>query len=294
MENQYINFKKQREIGEVISDTFKFIRENYKLLFTLIFKIAGPAFLILMLCLGYYMYVTMGIFESLGTSPNLLLEGGYLTVGIFVAAILMLVSLVLYFSLLYGTVLNFIKSYVENKGIVNEQEVRQGVKNNIWDLLGIGIVTSIMIFFGFLLCFFPGIYLMVPLSLVFSILIFDKLGISESISYSFTLVKDNWWVTFATLLVMWLLMYLISLIFSLPALFYSLIKGFTMAQEGSMANPLEMFDWVYLLLNLISSIAQYLLYTITVISTVFIYFNLNERKNFTGTFETIDNLGKEE
>lgn len=294
MENQYINFKKQREIGEVISDTFKFIRENYKLLFTLIFKIAGPAFLILMLCSGYYMYVTLGVFESLGTSPNLLLEGGYLTAGIFVAAILMLVSLVLYFSLLYGTVLNFIKSYVENKGIVNEHEVRQGVKNNVWDLLGIGIVTSIMIFFGFLLCFFPGIYLMVPLSLVFSILIFDKLGISESISHSFTLIKDNWWVTFATLLVMWLLMYLISLIFSLPALFYSLIKGFTMTQEGSMANPFEMFDWVYLLLNLISSIAQYLLYTITVISTVFIYFNLNERKNFTGTFETIDNLGKEE
>ena len=37
MTNNYINFKRQRELGEVISDTFKFLRENYRLLFKMIF-----------------------------------------------------------------------------------------------------------------------------------------------------------------------------------------------------------------------------------------------------------------
>ena len=52
MNDNYINFRRHRELGEVITDTFKFIRENYKLLFKLIFKIAGPAFAILILCMA--------------------------------------------------------------------------------------------------------------------------------------------------------------------------------------------------------------------------------------------------
>lgn len=295
MKNTYINFKKQREIGEIISDTFKFLRENYKQLFTLIFKIAGPAFLILILSAGYYMYVSLGIFSMFSVSDPLL--ASELTEnlgGIFIAFFVMLVSLAIYFSLLYGTVLNFIKSYVENQGKVNEIQVFQGAKNDFWNLLGAGVLTGIMIFFGLLVCFLPGIYLLVPLSLVFSIMVFDKLPIADAISQCFVLVKNNWWVTFATLLVMWLLIYVIGIIFGLPAIFYGFFKGFTMAQEGSVANPQEMFDWVYILLNLISTVAQYLLYTVTVVSTAFIYFNLNEQKNFTGTFETIENLGNKE
>ncbi len=294
MENQYINFKKQREIGEIISDTFKFLRENYKLLFTLIFKITGPAFLILLLSAGYYLFVSIGIFEEIGDTPNLLFSGALLTPQIFLALFIMLISLIIYSSLLYGTVLHFIKSYIENKGVIDETEVKFGVKNSVWELIGTSVITGIMVFFGLMLCIFPGIYLMVPLSLTFSILIFDKLGITESISHCFTLIKGNWWVTFASLFVMWLLTYVIGIIFSLPAIFYSLIKGFTMAKEGSMANPSQFFDWVYLVLNLISSVAQYLLYTIMVIATAFIYFSLNEQKNFTGTMENIDNLGKRE
>ena len=294
MENQYINFKKQREIGQIINDTFKFLRENYKLLFGLIFKIAGPAFLILLLCVGYYLYLSIGMFETLETSPNMIFSGDFLTPQIFLALFIMLVALMIYSSLLYGTVLHFIKSYIENKGIVDESEVKYGVRHSIWELIGTTFICGIMVFFGLMLCFFPGIYLMVPLSLTFSILIFDKLGVIDSISHCFTLIRGNWWVTFATLFVIWLLIYIIGVIFSLPAVFYSLFKGFTMAEEGTMANPSSLFDWVYLALNLLSSVAQYLLYSIMVIASAFVYFNLNEKKNFTGTMESIDNLGKRE
>lgn len=295
MGNSYINFKKQREIGEIISDTFKFIRGNYKSLFTLIIKNTGPAFLILILSAGYYMYVTLGTISMFDISnpeaSSALVEN---MSGFFMAFLLMLCSMMIYFSLLYGTVLHFIKSYLKNDGKVDEEEVHHGARNDFWNLLGAGVLTGIMIFFGLLVCFFPGIYLLVPLSLVFSIIVFEKLSVSESISSCFMLIKNNWWVTFATLLVMWILVYVIGFVFSIPAIFYSLVKGFTLAQENSIANSAEMFDWVYILLNLISTIAQYLLYTITVISTAFIYFNLNEKKNFTGTYESIDNLGQKE
>lgn len=294
MENDYLNFKKQRELGEIINDTFKFLRENYKLLFTLILKIAGPAFLILIVSAGYYMYATMNTFSILETSTPFenMIAGNF---ELFVlAALVMFASLLIYTTLLSGTVLNFIKSYIKNKGEVNEHEVGQDTRSDFWKLFGGGLLTGIMVFFGLLVCFFPGIYLMVPLSLIFAVLIFDKLSIGDSISHCFVLIKDNWWITFATLLIMWILVYIIGIVFSIPAIIYTLTKSLTMATETSGANIFQTFDWVYVALNLIGTIAQYLLYTITIISTGFIYFNLNEKKNFTGTLESIDNLGNRE
>jgi hypothetical protein len=51
-------------------------------------------------------------------------------------------------------------------------------------------------------------------------------------------------------------------------------------------------DPIYILLNVISTLAQFLLNLISIIAGVFIYFNLNEKKNFTGTYERIDSLGE--
>ena len=51
-------------------------------------------------------------------------------------------------------------------------------------------------------------------------------------------------------------------------------------------------DPVFLFLNMISTLAQFLLNLISVIAAAFIYFNLNEKKNFTGTYERIENLGE--
>src|SRR5690606_21807535 len=127
--------------------------------------IAGPAFLILLLCVGYYLYLSIGMFETLETSPNMIFSGDFLTPQIFLALFIMLVALMIYSSLLYGTVLHFIKSYIENKGIVDEPEVKNGVRHSVWELIGNSALVGIMIFFGLMLCFFPGIYLMVPLSL---------------------------------------------------------------------------------------------------------------------------------
>ena len=72
---------------------------------------------------------------------------------------------------------------------------------------------------------------------------------------------------------------------------YTFVKAFTISSEISQGDPSSMFDWVYVTLSVISNVFQYLLYIFYAIMTAFLYFNLNERKNYTGTIETIDNLG---
>jgi succinate dehydrogenase/fumarate reductase cytochrome b subunit len=119
---QTIQFKKQRELGEILTDTFKFIRENYKLLLSYIFKTTGPFFLILVIAVGYYTYSVAG---NTFASP---FESG---IGNFIISFLILIgALLLFYSALYGTILHYIKLYISNDGKVPETEVKAGVQKD--------------------------------------------------------------------------------------------------------------------------------------------------------------------
>lgn len=293
MSSKFIPFKKERELGEIISDSFRFLKENYKKLFTYIFKLTWPALLVLVLSLGMYLYSTVGMFSiSSLTNPN----GTTLFTGpksglIIMSLLFLLLSVGIFMTLLNGTVLHYVKSYVRNQGDVVWEEVQHGVTSDFWKLLGAIIIAYIMIVVGILFCIIPGIYLYVPLSLVLTIVVFDELNAIDAISQSFRLVKDNWWITFATLLVMGIIVYVCSLVFSIPIIIYSMVSIISSAQEVSASDPSSAFGWVFIALSIIARIGQFLLYTVTVISAAFIYYNLNEKKNDAGRIEQIDNLG---
>ena len=290
MNNNYIEFKKRRELGDILTDTFGFLRHNGKSLFGMLIKTSGIPFVILLLASGYYTHASADVLDPVNLS-----SGGLLGTGnMFIALFVMLITLLVFYGLLFGTVLHFIKSYIEGKGAVDQDAVSQGVKKDFGSMIGLGLLSGIIIFFGFMLCVIPGIYLYVPMSMVFSLLVFRNISVSDSINESFQLVKDEWWITFATLFVLGIIIWLISMVFSIPAVVYSLTKTFTAATESTMSDPSSMFDWVFIILNTISSAAQYILYIITAVATAFIYFNLNERKHSTGAFEQIESLGKSE
>ena len=278
-----IQFKKQREIGDIITDTFRFIRENYKLLLTYLLKTTGPFFLILVVAVGYYTYSVAG-------SPFENFSGD---IGNFIVSFMVLaVALMLFYSAMYGTILHYIKAYISNKGIVAEAEVVAGVKKDFFKLLLLSFLSAILVLAGFMMLVIPGIFLIVPLSLGGAILVFKNYSVSESISYSFTLIKDHWWITFITLFIIGILVYIIGLVFQVPLIIYTVIKTLTAVQEGSLANPELFRDWLFISLQIFSSIIQYLLSIITIIAIAFIYFNLNEHKHLTGTYETIEKLGE--
>lgn len=283
MRQDYIDFKQQRELGDIISDTFKFIRENYKAYFKSVIKIAWPAFLLLIAAVAYYSYTTVG------NSLMFIQDGGF-----FIGFGLLMVGLLLYYAVLNVAAFHFIKSYVSNHGKAKHEEVKQGVKTDLGKMFGLGAITWILIFVGLIILIIPGIYISVPLSISAAVLVFKNESIGSSISEGFHLVKDNWWMSFISLFLIWLIVYIISLIFQIPVLIYTFVKMFTMMEENSASatNVANMFDWVYLTLTIIASAIQYLLYAITPIGVAFVYYNLNEQKYFTGAYESIENLGK--
>ena len=149
-----------------------------------------------------------------------------------------------------------------------------------------------MVFIGFFLLVVTAFYVAVPLSLAAAILVFERKSVFESISISFQLIKGEWWMTFAAMLCIGIIIYLVGLVFQIPIIIYYIFKIFTSLDQMSAADPSSFFGTGYVILSVVSTMIQYIIYAILPIGFSLIYFNLNEIKNFTGTYETIENLGK--
>ena len=288
--NNYIEFKKQRELGEILSDSFVFIRNEFKPFLGTILKIVGPYILVMLISMGFYMY-TIGDIFNLTAIGNTSIST-YSPLIMVLAVVALLFSPIAAYVLAQGTVLHYIKSYIDNRGTTNYDEIRSGVYGSFWSLIGLGIIVGLSVFIGAMFCLIPGIYLAVPLSVSFAILVFLKKDTMESYQYSFTLIKENWWITFATLFVIYIIVAIASYAFSLPTIIYSWIKMGVFSGEMDAENFNVFNDPIYLLLNILSTLVQFLMNIIFLVATSLIFFNLNEKKNFTGTFERIESLGK--
>ncbi|AZQ57653.1 hypothetical protein EJ994_02090 [Maribacter sp. MJ134] len=290
MKTDYIEFKKQRELGDILSDTFAFLRAEFKPFFTTYFKIVGPFLLVMILALAAYLYFVGNIanimmFNSGNEAANL--------ATIFIIGLVYILSIMAVYTMSQSTVLHYIKSYSNGKGTTDFDTVQKEVYGSFWNFIGLGIMVGLSVMVGFICCIIPGIYLYVPLALSFSVLVFNRMGASDAYSYSFTLVKDEWWMTFATFFVIGIIVAIASYAFALPTAIYQWMKMGIFSGEMDAESMLDIFkDPIYILLNIVGTIGQFLLNLISVIAGVFIYFNLNEKKNFTGTYEQIENLGK--
>ncbi|WP_209405448.1 hypothetical protein [Pseudozobellia sp. WGM2] len=283
---QYIEFKKQRDLGEILSDTFAFLRNEFKPFFTTFFKIIGPYLVVMLICYGLYMYKVGDFFNFSITSSNEVVNV-FLLFAIGAAFVL---SIIATYVLAQSTTLHYIKSYSNNNGNVVFDTVKKEVYASFWSFIGLGILVGLCVGVGFMFCIIPGVYLYVPLVLSFSIMVFSQKNVSDAFSYSFNLVKDHWWNTFAALFVVGIIVYVASLAFAIPATIYNYAKMGILSGEIDAEN-FTTADPISILLGSISTLAQFLLNIITMVASVLIYFDLNEKKNFTGTYERIKNLG---
>lgn len=289
MHNQYIELKKKRELGDILSDTFSFLRSQFKPFFSTFLKIVGPYLLVMLISYGFYFsffgeLFTTGMYNKTMEGMNPLFFG--------ITALVLFCSVLATYVLSQATTLYYIQSYADNNGSINFEEIRSNVYAKFWSFIGLGILVGLSVGVGILFCCIPGIFLYVPLSLSFAILVFSKRGATDAFGYSFELVKGYWWITFATIFVLGIIVSVAGYAFSMPAVIYQYAKMGILAGEMDVENFGSSFiDPVYIILNLISTLAQFFLNIISVVAVALIYFNLNEIKNNEGTFERIKKLG---
>ncbi|CAZ94611.1 hypothetical protein [Zobellia galactanivorans] len=284
---QYIEFKKQREMGQILSDTFAFLRNDFKSFFTTFFKLVGPYLVAMIICYGFYLYQT-GDFIQRNDALSSSMGVPFL---FFTVTLAFLIALITSYIMAQATTIFYIKSYIKNEGNIDFDEIKQNVYDSFWKFIGLGFLVAICAGFGFLFCLIPGIYVYVPLSLSFCLLAFENKGVSDAFSDSFKLVKDYWWITFASLFVVGIIVMVTGYAFALPGTIYNYAKMGILSGEIDVEN-FGVADPISIALGSMSIFAQFLLNIISVVAGVLIYFDLNEKKNFTGTYERIKNLGR--
>jgi hypothetical protein len=287
-----IEFKKQRELGVILSDSFGFIREEFKPLLKVIFQISGPYLLLFLISMAFYIYSTGDVFNFSVIRSN---ADFFNLPLLFVSLLLFIIFGMLAYTFANSAILHYIKSYIENDGNANVDEVKQNVKDTFWGFFGLSFLKWITIIITMMLCLFPVIYTMVPMYVVLCIYVFENKDATHAYSYSFDFIKSEYWITLATIFVIGIIVIVTSYLIDLPAIIYSLVSmGIFSGETDPVAMAEGMIDPVYIFLNVISYLFKFILNVVFTVSSAFIYFNINEKLNFTGTYERIQSLGKTE
>ncbi len=271
---QKIEFRKVRDFGEIINDTFVFLKQLGKPLLKSIFMICG--IIILAQGLTTILYkVKVGNIVSNGVPAFSTIFGWE-----YIASVI--IGLISY-TIISLTTLSFIHVYKEkgNEAPTTE-EVWTFVKFYMFRLTFITLLLSVIAVVGFVLCFIPGFYLWPILSLIFPIMLIEGSSFGDAFSKSFKLIKGNWWPTFGVQVIMYFLFYAVVFILSIPSLIVGgvdifLKPGATSSISTSLTTLLSVFGYIGLIFP--------------TIGITFSYYSLTEQKEGTGLLERINNLG---
>ncbi|MBO9676205.1 MAG: hypothetical protein J7577_22385 [Sphingobacteriaceae bacterium] len=280
-----LEFRKKRDFGQVINDTFAFIRQNFKPLIKVYFTFCGLFVLGSMLTMLLQQYKMVNIINTIGNGANTKGLGFSTLYGVeYFLAILF--SLATYASMSVA-ILSYIAIYVQKGNQTpTTDEVWGFFKYYFFRVFGSSILLIILVSIAFLFCLVPGFWLFPYVAMIFPIMVIENGGLNYSFNRSFKIIKDNFWVTFGTLIVVWIIVYACMSMVILPTSLFNMIGMLT-----------HKTPHMSLVLTMITTVLQSLCQVFTIIPIItisLIYFSLVEQKENPGLLERISNFGNTE
>jgi len=274
---EIVNFVQERTFSDLIGAPFYFIVQEFKPFARTILRFAGPWLAIALLGMTLFSNTLYKSFLA-NTDPSetfvlyILMFGFFIMLG-FLASITATQS---YVSL-------YVKMGKDNFTI---DDVGKLVKKNIVKMFFAGILIYIMVIFGVLLIYIPGIYLAIAMAFFTIIIVHENASIGQSISRSFKIVKGHWWRTFGLILVFGMIIGTASYIFIIPiyiVIFSAALSGTTIS-GGSVI--------VIVLSVALYFVAYMFLISLQQILVSFQYFNLVTKKEGLGLVDRINAINK--
>lgn len=274
-----IQLYRSRDFAGNFDTAFAFIKQNYLQILKAVLW-----FVPLMLLVSFFMPNNNDIMESMENAdvyenPFAMYEGVF-TLGFFVSYFLIMVAM--YLVMLYTACYMYVYSKSID-GRVNSSEVWSKVFDSLLPIFVSSIIYGILVSIGTLLCFIPGIIVAVYLYFYMFVYIVEGRGIIDSLSRSYELVQNNWWVTFGYMIVFWLISYIVSIVFSLPSLI-AMIGGF-------LHIDFLTSDIFYYISNFISYAGSMLVYPVMYIAMGVMYFSHRNKLEGIDMETEIDNIG---
>jgi hypothetical protein len=283
MNQQQINFKQQRNFGQVLNATFGFIRQNIGKLGKALLFFAGPFILLQGIAQVYYQ-------SNIGSMTNVLRNfdlGAYFEKFFFFFSILMVTALLSNMVILL-TIYGYTKLYIEKgKDGFSLEDIWKFILKNFFKILGATILGGLVIGIGTVMCIIPGIYLGVSLSLMTIVILFEDLSIGESFSRSFKLTHYHWWWIVLLFLVIYAIIYLVSMVFAVPQMIFTIMYQFNSISGNESPDTIK---YLMIAFTILSSIVTSLMAGIFYIALTFEYFNIVEQKENPSLLQKIEEI----
>ncbi|MFO8000278.1 MAG: hypothetical protein R6U46_03470 [Marinilabilia sp.] len=287
MNRPEIQLKKERDFSNVFNASFAFVTQEVGRLLRVVGLYAGVPIIIAVIMNAYYAQDTMSSVFNIMSSGNAMSEPDNLLTGL---SILFSLLAQLFIA---GLIPAYVAEYeAKGKDGFRADDVWERFVTNFGAIIGYSLLAAFMVIVGFGLLIFPGIYLWVPLSFVLYVKLIEEKSLGSVFSRCFQLIRNNWWKTFGIFVLAYLIMSIITGLFSLPAAIVAGIEGFMVGsgqQEALDANSLAV-----ILTTVVGGLGQYLLYPVLYIILAFQYYNLREQKDRDSLMEKVSAINEEE
>jgi hypothetical protein len=154
-----------------------------------------------------------------------------------------------------------------------------------------GVGAAVVIFFSMLLFLVLGLYVAVPMSMGYLVIYTEDRSLSALFKRVFELVKGFWWQTFGVIFILILIYSIVSSLFSIPIFISSVLQGVLSATGGDPIGG-ENLTFTMVLVSLIGTLGQFIMYPIMLIGIGVQYFNLREKKDNEGLLEKVAEMAE--
>ncbi|MCC8425203.1 hypothetical protein [Mucilaginibacter sp. UR6-11] len=282
-----VELAKTRDFGEIIADSFLFIRQNLKPLVSCFFLFCG-FFLLISAVFG--MMQQLRLTEMINSMDSS--DGGATAVTrgfgrkTFLETSVMIIAMLLTYTAMPVTILSFMTLYKDKGNVApTNEEVWGYFKYYFFKVLGGSIVNAIVLICGFILCLIPGIYFYPVLGLIFPIMIVEHTTYGYAFNQSFRLIKDKWWTVFGALFITWLIVAVCSSIITMPFAAVNIWSTFLQHTRHVHLSVLSIVS-----ATILGQLAH-VLYILPLVALTLCYFSLTESKHATGLMDRIDQIG---
>ena len=221
-------------LGEVITKTFELYRRNFVSYFIL--------FLVVEAIFGILTAVVQRAanLPALGSNPTsqqvMDWLSGSLGTLIFSGLLLFVVAIIV-FPVAYGAAIRMASEEIQGRktDIMASASFAAGKLLSIW---AASIIVGIIVFLGLIALIIPGIILAIMFLLVLPVILIENVGVITSLSRSRELVSRRWLLTFATFLVLGIVVLIISAVLGLLSAPFGSASGFVGTLLGAFTAPI--------------------------------------------------------
>lgn len=278
-----INFREIKDLGGVLQDASKFIRQNFMQMMKPAFAVAIiPAVLGGILLAGGMKSMFMLSVESPGDPTAVFANMAGMVPGYILLFVAHLAS--------YTIFIAYVKAYVSGVENITFSDLMSVLKSKGVLLFFGSIVLLIAIYVGLILCVIPGVYLAIVLAHFYPVVIIEEVGFATGWKRCFHLIRDNWWPTFGLYFVTYLISMGLFVVFYIPTYLTMMFQMVESSQEGdptaafeTMGTMMSMLMPFYFLLSLVMSVLY------AVVSSMK-YYSLVESRDGSAEKELIDSI----